>query len=156
MRASSINTPAWEKPRWRMLQMWRHDTVSEFSFSVSQEMQTWYRDCNLYFGLMRIPWAKKGRKFKKQLSGQNRLETPDFTRASLCKLSKIHQVKPLADYCRWRITCIFHHLRNITNLATLAHSYLKLPPLHQVLKSPGGQFWESKIFLKIGMSPLYR
>lgn len=35
------------KPRWRTLQVWRQDAVSGFSFSVSQEMQTWYRDSEI-------------------------------------------------------------------------------------------------------------
>lgn len=104
---------------------------------------------------MRILWGKEGRKFKKQLFGQNHLETPGFTSASLHKLSQMHQVKPLANNGRWRITCIFHHLRNISSLATPTHGYLKLPPLHSALKSPGGQFSQSKVFLKIRMFPLY-
>ena len=104
---------------------------------------------------MRILWETEGRKFKKQLSGQNHLETSDFTRTSLHKLSQMQQVGPLADNCRWRITRIFHYIRNISSLATSAHGYLKLSALHLALKSPGGQLWQSKIFLKIEMSPVY-
>lgn len=97
--------------RW---EMWREDIESVLSFSVHQEMQTWYWDSwNLYFGLVRILWATEGRQFKNKMISPNSFgnswfhqselistvsNAPDTSPCRQVQMKNYLHISPLQDY----------------------------------------------------------